>query len=50
MEENTSPTKIIEAEDNVTPFLVTTNNEKGIDYNKLVDKFGCSPIDRTQLE
>ncbi|XP_054010560.1 tryptophan--tRNA ligase, cytoplasmic [Hylaeus anthracinus] len=36
-------------EDVVTPWDVTTQNETGIDYDKLIKKFGCSKIDEELL-
>ena len=39
-----------EAEDTVDPWNVTSTSDKGIDYDKLIKKFGSSRIDQTLLE
>ncbi len=39
-----------EAEDTVDPWNVTSKSDKGIDYDKLIKKFGSSRIDQTLLE
>jgi hypothetical protein len=31
-------------EDVVTAFEIQATSEKGIDYDKLIDKYGCFPI------
>jgi hypothetical protein len=31
-------------EDIVTAFEIQATSEKGIDYDKLIDKYGCFPI------
>jgi len=31
-----------ESKDEVTPFLIAAEKDTGIDYDKLVDRFGCS--------
>ena len=31
-------------EDLVTAFTIQASSEKGVDYAKLVDKFGCTPM------
>ena len=31
-------------EDFVTAFGITATSDKGIDYDKLIEKFGCSPM------
>lgn len=31
-----------ESKDEVTPFLIQATKDTGIDYDKLVDRFGCS--------
>ncbi len=31
-------------EDVVTPFEITAKDDTGIDYDKLIDKYGCYPI------
>ena len=31
-------------EDVVTPFEITAKDDTGIDYDKLIDKYGCFPI------
>jgi len=31
-------------DDVVTPFEITAKDDKGIDYAKLIDKYGCFPI------
>ncbi len=39
-----------EAEDSVDPWNVTSKSDKGIDYDKLIKKFGSSRIDQTLLD
>jgi hypothetical protein len=36
-------------EQNITPWEVESG-ESGIDYNKLIDQFGCTPIDEALLQ
>ena len=31
-------------DDVVTPFEINAKDDKGIDYDKLIDKYGCYPI------
>lgn len=38
-----------EGSTNVTPWAVEASNEKGIDYNRLIEKFGCEKIDEKLL-
>ena len=38
------------AEDCVTPWDVVASSEKGVDYDKLIERFGCSPIDRPLID
>ncbi|XP_068248565.1 tryptophan--tRNA ligase, cytoplasmic isoform X1 [Palaemon carinicauda] len=38
------------SEDIVDPWNVQASSNKGIDYDKLIDRFGCSRIDETVLE
>ncbi|CAD5223390.1 unnamed protein product [Bursaphelenchus okinawaensis] len=38
------------AEDLVTPWDVQASSEKGIDYMKLIEKFGCRPIGQDLLD
>lgn len=40
----------VEAEDVVTPWSVTTNSATGIDYDKLIIRFGSSKIDQAILD
>ena len=48
------PEEIVKAEtcdeDDVTPWDVKASSDKGIDYDKLIAKFGLSPIDPALLE
>jgi len=37
-------------QDVVDPWNVTASSNKGIDYNKLIDRFGCSAIDDALIE
>lgn len=36
--------------DNVTPWEVNTTNDAGVDYDKLIVRFGCNQISKDQLE
>lgn len=40
--------KISENEQNITPWVATSKS--GFDYLKLIEKFGCSPIDSSLIE
>ena len=37
-------------EDVVTPFDIQAKDDKGIDYDKLIDKYGCFPITPELIE
>ncbi len=39
-----------EAEDLVTAFTIQAASDKGIDYDKLLVKFGCSPMTPELIE
>ena len=39
-----------ESEDVVTAFEIQATSDKGIDYAKLIDKYGCFPITPEQIE
>ena len=34
----------METEDTVSAFEITAASEKGIDYDKLIEKYGCFPM------
>jgi len=40
----TEQTAATEGEDVVTAFEIQATSDKGIDYAKLIDKYGCFPI------
>ncbi|XP_069118126.1 tryptophan--tRNA ligase, cytoplasmic-like isoform X2 [Argopecten irradians] len=42
--------KATEEEDEVTPWTVSSKSEKGINYDKLIDRFGSSKIDDALLK
>ncbi|KHN83006.1 Tryptophan--tRNA ligase, cytoplasmic [Toxocara canis] len=39
-----------EVEDLVTPWDVTASSAKGIDYDKLIEKFGCRKLDQSLID
>ncbi|KAG2394122.1 hypothetical protein C9374_003886 [Naegleria lovaniensis] len=51
--QHTTATNIDQAilqEDNVTPWEVEAENEKGVDYNKLIDRFGSKEITEEDIK
>ena len=38
------------AEDEVTPWNIEAKDDTGIDYDKLIDKYGCFPITPELIE
>ena len=50
MEKRTEDLKVEDEEDEVVnPWTVKTTSEKGIDYDKLIKKFGSSKVDAELL-
>ena len=39
-----------EEEDIITPWTVSSKSEKGVDYEKLIKRFGCSGIDEDLIK
>ena len=39
-----------EQEDIVDPWTVSSSSDKGVDYEKLIKKFGCSSIDEELIQ
>ena len=46
----TSNTTEEEEEDVVDPWTVSSKSDKGVDYEKLTKKFGCSTIDEELIK
>ena len=40
----------VDDEDVVTPFEITAKDDTGVDYEKLIDKYGCFPITPELIE
>ncbi len=34
----------------VNPYTISSSNNKEIDYNKLIDKFGCYPVQQNLID
>ena len=49
-EPNSVPKTEEEEEDIVDPWTVSSKSDKGVDYEKLTKKFGCSTIDEALIE
>jgi len=49
-ESNTSELSKKKEEDEVTPWNVVASSDSGIDYDKLISRFGCSKIDQQLIE
>ena len=49
-EPNSDPKTEEEEEDIVDPWTVSSKSDKGVDYEKLTKKFGCSTIDEALIE
>jgi tryptophanyl-tRNA synthetase len=37
-------------EDSVDPWNIKAKSNEGVDYNKLIEKFGSSPIEKSMIE